>query len=107
VVPNPIVINIQQEHEMVRPDRLAETGMVEQQPHLDRTYQHRTRLDRVTQHRDRFLVVLGALATAGPAEQVDRGVQALIGVPAVRIEQRKVTGEHLEAEWRTGEHLDH
>ncbi|GAA1433283.1 hypothetical protein GCM10009601_55570 [Streptomyces thermospinosisporus] len=53
------------------------------------------------------LVGIGAVAAlARMAEQLDRRVQTHLGVPAERIEERHLTGEQLETEGRTGEHLD-
>ncbi|HEX9337854.1 MAG TPA: hypothetical protein VF892_18300 [Pseudonocardiaceae bacterium] len=78
-----------------------------QQTYFERPGQDRTDLDRIAQHRQRLLVLTRALTLACPAQQGDRVIQAPVGIPAVRVEQRQPPGEQFDAEWRSGQYLHH
>ncbi|MFD0574250.1 hypothetical protein ACFQ0T_39805 [Kitasatospora gansuensis] len=73
-------------------------GLVEQQAHVHRTDQDRPPRAGGPQPFQRLGRRASVTALAAPAQLGDRGVEAELGVPSVRIEQRQGTGDELGAE---------
>jgi hypothetical protein len=91
------------DHEVVGVQHCPRVRVVQQQAELHRSDEHRAIGSAQPLHRVRGRAARRSLA--GPSEQVDGCVEALLWIPAERVEPGKPAAQ-VEPERRAGEHLD-